>query len=292
MIKGIDYSFARPAPADIKKAGYSFVCRYLASSTGKRIMKAEADALRAAKLDIVLVFEDEANQALRGFHQGVPDATMAKAQADLLGYPADRPIYFAVDFDANPTQQAAIDDYLKGAASVLGAGRVGVYGGFYVVDRCYKNKTAQWFWQTLAWSGGKIHPVAHIYQNGQSAFNGGADVNEAKQADYGQWGGKPMANLSAHFAGRIVKGMWGRDITPAELAKYTSVDETEMMKRIIDDPMTDKEYARVTALEKAAKQSPPAPAPTGGLTPDQAAQLTNIQQIVQWIKDKLSGIFK
>ena len=62
--------------------------------------------------------------------------------------------------------------------------------------------------------------------------------------------GQDMGNLSGHFAGRIVKGMWGHNITAAELAKYTKVDETAMMKRIIDDPQTDKEYARIKKLEE------------------------------------------
>ena len=33
-------------------------------------------------------------------------------------------------------------------------------------------------------------------------------------------------------------------------SEYTKVDETAMMKRIIDDPQTDKEYARIKKLEE------------------------------------------
>lgn len=184
---GIDYSFARPEPSAITQAGYQFVCRYLASAAGKAITPSEAQSLQAAGLSLVLVFEDYASQALNGQAQGVADAKEALSQANALGFPADRPIYFAVDFDATPAQQAAIDAYLQGAASVIGADRVGVYGGYWVVKRCLDNGTAKWAWQTVAWSGGNIDPRIHIYQNGQSAFGGGADVDEAKQSDYGQW---------------------------------------------------------------------------------------------------------
>lgn len=187
MNRGVDYSFARPGAAAIKGAGYNFVCRYLASDSGKRITADEVADFQSNNLAIVLVFEDNANQALNGNSQGVRDAQEAQAQADAIGFPSDRPIYFAVDFDARDEQQTQIDDYLRGAASVLTPDRVGVYGGFYVIKRCSENGTAKWFWQTLAWSGGQQFDGNHLYQNGESDFGGGTDVNEAKQIDYGQW---------------------------------------------------------------------------------------------------------
>ena len=70
-----------------------------------------------------------------------------------MGHPADRPIYFSCDFDAAPTDQAAIDSYLTGVADVISLDRTGVYGSYYVVQRCFDNKTAGWAWQTAAWSG-------------------------------------------------------------------------------------------------------------------------------------------
>lgn len=189
MALGIDYSFARPGGAAIKAAGFSFVCRYLASSASKRITPDEAQDLRNNGLDIVLVFEDYANQALNGFNQGVADAKIALSQANAIGFPSDRPIYFAIDFDEadTPLTNQEIYDYLDGAASVLGHNRVGVYGGYYVVKRELDNNHAVWAWQTLAWSGGQVDPRTHIYQNGNSAFGGGADIDESLKDDFGQW---------------------------------------------------------------------------------------------------------
>jgi len=43
--------------------------------------------------------------------------------------PAGRPIYFSVDFDAQLSQQAVINDYFDGVASVLGRARTGAYVG-------------------------------------------------------------------------------------------------------------------------------------------------------------------
>ena len=206
---GVDYSFARIPASQLKAAGYDFACRYLATAAGKRISASEVSDLQNNGVNLVLVFEDNANQSLQGNAQGVADAQEALAEANSVGWPSSRPIYFAVDFDATPGQQAAIDAYLQGAASVIGADRVGVYGGYYVVLRCSQNGTAKWFWQTVAWSGGQVFSGAHIYQNGQSAFNGGADVDEAKQADFGQWGqGQGVNNMNEQQATQAVQNAY------------------------------------------------------------------------------------
>ena len=184
----IDFSWARPGAANIKAAGYGGVIRYLSSdTTGKTITLPELESYRAEGLDVGFVWEDYANAALSGETQGVTDAQKALNQANALGVPSNVPIYFAVDFDTTPAQQTQIDAYLKGVASVIGADRVGVYGSFYVMERCSTNGTAKWFWQTLAWSGGQQFSGNHIYQDGNSAFNKGADVDEVKQSNWGQW---------------------------------------------------------------------------------------------------------
>ena len=106
-----------------------------------------------------------------------------------LGFPDTCPVYFSVDFDASLSQQAAINEYLQGAGSVLGLARIGVYGGINVVTRCKSNRTASWFWQTYAWSAGKVSPFAHVYQwkNTQTINGAGVDYDRALQANYGQW---------------------------------------------------------------------------------------------------------
>lgn len=184
---GVDYSWARPGGAALHASGYGFAARYLSHDPGKNISAAEANDLRNNGVDVVLVWESTATRALSGHDAGVQDAQAAVAQLADCGAPANMPIYFAVDFDANPAQQANIDDYLRGAGSVIGVDRVGVYGGFYIVERCHDNGTAKWFWQTLAWSGGQQFAGNHIYQDGRTDFNGGCDIDEARQDNYGQW---------------------------------------------------------------------------------------------------------
>lgn len=192
MSKGLDYSWGRPNLSVVKSSGYDFVVRYLATNGGgKQISSDETNQIHGAGLSLVLVFEQYAKRASEGHASGVEDGNTALAEAHSIGFPDDRPIYFAVDWDTTPEDQAGIDDYLKGVASVLGAGRVGVYGSFYVVERCATNGTAKWFWQTYAWSGGQVSSHNHLmqYLNGQTVGGASVDLDEAKQADYGGWGG-------------------------------------------------------------------------------------------------------
>src|SRR4051812_28056313 len=58
---GVDYSWARPSPSGLRAAGYTFAARYLADDTdashGKILFRPEANALRAAGVDIVSNWE-------------------------------------------------------------------------------------------------------------------------------------------------------------------------------------------------------------------------------------------
>lgn len=190
-MKGLDYSSSRPDLSAVKKAGYGFVARYLFTPVpgGKGISKAEAMAIRAAGLGLVLIYEWFAGRAKEGRAAGGADGLQALAQARAIGFPDTRPIYFAVDYNAPSSDQPAIDEYLKGAAAAIGIGRVGVYGSYGVVERCFASGSAKWFWQTYAWSAGKVSTHTHFlqYKNGQTIGGASVDLNESKQADFGAW---------------------------------------------------------------------------------------------------------
>ncbi|MFI5542068.1 glycoside hydrolase domain-containing protein, partial [Nocardia sp. NPDC051900] len=61
MTLGLDYAGGRPDPDAIKANGYRFVVRYLSSGgpslPGKQLLPWEADALRAAGIEIVSNWE-------------------------------------------------------------------------------------------------------------------------------------------------------------------------------------------------------------------------------------------
>ncbi|GAB3211366.1 DUF1906 domain-containing protein [Nocardia tengchongensis] len=193
MVLGLDYAGGRPNAAEIRSCGYGFVVRYLSDGgpglPGKLLTPDEADALRAAGVDIVANWETTADRMLDGHDAGVSDATAALAQVLACGGRRDRPIYFSADFDAAPEQQDAINEYLRGAGEVLGPQWVGIYSGYWPVSRALDAGAVRWAWQTDAWSGGNVEARAQLHQRIEQVDIDGVscDVNESRADDYGQW---------------------------------------------------------------------------------------------------------
>lgn len=187
--EGIDYSWARPGGRNIKNAGKQFVVRYLwpDGEGGKGLDPGELADLVNNGLEIVLVYQAGTNTILGGAQVGKAQANTAQAEINRLGLPAKSVVYFAADWDAQPGDQAAIDDFLNGAASVIGRERVGIYGSANVMQRTMASGTAKWFWQTYAWSRGRVQEGIHLYQylNGQN-LNGAVDYNRTSLDNYGQ----------------------------------------------------------------------------------------------------------
>jgi len=248
-IPGVDYAWSHPGGAALQRAGKQFACRYLSPDSTKNLTRAEADDLAAHDIWSVVVYEAAAKRALSGQAAGAADAKAAASQAAAGGMPSSRPIYFAVDFDATQAQQAAINAYLDGAASVLGRARVGIYGGYYPVKRALDAEKATWAWQTIAWSGGQWDARAVIRQGAQTSINGvSCDLDTALVADYGQWmPGKtpvedPVALTSDDISkvadavvakllagGGALEGsdldrIWGDDVIPAAVPPYNNTD--------------------------------------------------------------------
>lgn len=159
-----DYSWARPSADSIKAAGGTGVIRYLGHDrTGKCITLDEYEQLKAAGLEVGLVWELWATRAKEGYDAGAADARDANLQADMLGYPTDAAIYYACDTHAIGSLTAAY--YFAGVASVPGR-PVGFYGGddpgLALLDR----GIVTYFWQAGAksWSHEYPNPSAHLVQ--------------------------------------------------------------------------------------------------------------------------------
>jgi hypothetical protein len=188
---GIDYSFGGGLTANrMKAAGVAFVARYLSwQPNPKNINKTEFDNLVKSGLHVVLVWEGTGRDCVNGFHGGHHDAQEADRQARALGAPGV-PLYFApCDYDAPEADQWLINTYLDGAASVLGHGRTGFYGGYWPLSRAFNGHHMAYGWQTYAWSGGNWDRRAHLQQYQDSAMMGGAEVDydRSMQFDFGQW---------------------------------------------------------------------------------------------------------
>lgn len=192
MQYALDYSAGHPAAATVIADGYPGIIRYVGFDPALRpkcIGAAEYADMNRAGVGVALVYEDQAGDALAGRAAGRTAATRARQWADRIGFPAGRPLYLACDTDVvTEAQFVAVLDYLRGAGDVLGPGLVGVYGEYDVVERAAQAGVAHWFWQTMAWSGGRVSPRNHLRQLVGTTYVGGVacDRNEIRQADWGQ----------------------------------------------------------------------------------------------------------
>jgi hypothetical protein len=188
---GVDYGWGRPGVVALRAAGAGFVCRYLShDSSGKNLGAAEARVLIGAGLAVVSNWEYQPSAARGGYPQGVADAREAARQHRDCGGPADRPVYFSVDWDATDTElNGPVAGYFHGVASVIGLGRTGAYGGYDTIRRMFDLGLIRWGWQTYAWSGGRWDTRAHIRQVRNGVRIGGvdSDLNESQRPDFGQW---------------------------------------------------------------------------------------------------------
>lgn len=199
--EGVDYTTDQyPGAAVLKAAGKEFACRYGGpGGEWKQLTAREAGELVAAGISLVANAEGTEDGLLGGWSVGVDWARLALADFTALGKPIDRPIYLSADFNTNELTDAqwrALDAALDGAASVLQRKNTGVYGGYKTIDHFVRNGKATWFWQTYAWSAGRVHPSAHIYQYRNKATVGGksVDLDRSLVNDFGQWGVSNVAD--------------------------------------------------------------------------------------------------
>lgn len=224
VIEGCDFSWSRPDLSCLHDRGVRWVGRYLLTTDpDKSLTGSEADRLAGAGLAIVSIHQPSGDKGwmLQGFNRGVAAAKDALRVAAVCGMPEDRPITYALDVDPNTLTAAQWDQVrqcLRGAASVHGLERTGVYGGWLAIDRTVP-QYARWGYQTRSWStfGGVLrwHPNAHIRQSQHnvSACGGQVDFCQAVTADFGQW--KPGWSPAG--------GWWTRPLGAAELDQLRDV---------------------------------------------------------------------
>jgi len=199
VAEGVDYSATANANWDalaqaLAGNGKKFAGRYAVydkSPNGRGITGAEYQALKRHGVETFLYYEESEAWMLGGWEAGVRAASRAIDVVRSEGLPAGMPVYYSHDVDPTPDQFAAIDECLKGAASIVGFNRVGFYGGWAGIDHVANAKTAKWFCQTIAWQYGRgLHPAIHLHQYGFNTYFAGTncDLVAALQPHYGQAG--------------------------------------------------------------------------------------------------------
>lgn len=199
----LDYSAGKPGAAAIKAAGYGGAVRYCGFPTRRKCTNTiELADFTAHGLGMALVYEDSASDWLGGFARGIDAGRRARAHANQIGFPADRPIYMAVDRDVvTQAEFATMLDYLRGAAGPLGGVLMtGVYGEHDVCARAAEAAVASWFWQCRAWSGTPVRMFdgRHLYQRVGQVTVGGitCDLNDVVATDWGQHTTRPASTAT------------------------------------------------------------------------------------------------
>ena len=212
---GVDSADPAPSVSSLRDARLGFAARYLSPpGNSKNLTAAEAMRLHRGGIDIVTVWESWATRASEGKRAGIDDSKAALALGKECGAPAGFPVFFAVDYDATG-QTAQLSGYFQGAISVLGIGRVGLYGGLAAIEFAYGLGIRR-LWQTYAWSGGVWHPGASLrqYSNGHTVGGVEVDLDYATAADFGQWlyvapvVAKPVVKSIIHAIRPPLLGPW------------------------------------------------------------------------------------
>lgn len=193
-MEGVDYAWDRPSVSGLYSVGKRFVGRYISyDRTGKNMTKNEANSIRGHGMDVVVNWEATTDGARGGHAEGVRHGRDALAQAHALGVPPGAAIYFSIDFDAQPHEMPTVMAYFGGVASQVGHARTGAYGGYNQLAYLHNFNAVAWYWQTYAWSGGRVLPYAHLlqYHNHIRVAGGIVDLDRALKPSFGAWSSGP-----------------------------------------------------------------------------------------------------
>ncbi|MBB2482342.1 DUF1906 domain-containing protein [Bacillus sp. APMAM] len=178
MAKGLDCATKLTAASSksLKTAGFDYAARYLPTSDWKGLTKEEVKAIQDAGLKLISIFEKNSIKASYfTLDQGIADAKEAEGYAKLLGQPKGTAIYFTVDYDALTNDMAAIKQYIAGLNRTLVDYEVGIYGSYSVMVAV--KGLVKYYWQTNAWSSGKVADFIHMYQNKNDARVSGIGID-------------------------------------------------------------------------------------------------------------------
>ena len=204
MATVIDFSASVPSAASIKAAGHDGAVMYISPAReswmgAKPVHRPTIDDFDAYGLQAAFVWQygkEKHPDVMRGWDGGVADAKAAQAQLNEIRC-AGHPVFFAVDFDITLGQwNSSAVEYFRGAASVLGKQRVGIYGHSRVVHWAMEDDVVAVVepgrvlgWVTRSWSNGKTGAdYAVLYQrvhNVPGPDGVQIDVNDVLHPEWG-----------------------------------------------------------------------------------------------------------
>jgi hypothetical protein len=254
---GADYLNPTINPKALRAHGFTVAFRYL-----KNTSRDEVAAIHAAGLGLVMIFESSATRPLDGAQAGAADGMIAKAQAEVLGYPHGFPIVVAIDLDVVKSNLTACVAYWRAFKRALaGAYGCGCYGDYDMLDVVGAESTlnvqpnaAGWSWLRIFTHWFKrTHPTAHLRQQAQTTIAGVGTIDpDLTLLPFGAWAGSApdpvppqIITPEAIMAGenrwvRIIES--DTDWTPHDLAQFvqsgmnfTWIPTSAIRNRLVSD---------------------------------------------------------
>ena len=193
--KGIDYAWSHPSsPQALKKAGYTFVARYLSyDTTGKNLTAGEAQALIARRRSTS--WRTGSGPPTTRSTATTP-ASATRRQADgasgrRAACPPTGRSTSASTSTRRPRSRRAINAYFDGVASVIGVARTGAYGGYYVIKRLFDARQDQVGLadvRVVRRAVGPARAAAADPERRHRRRRPTCDIDESTPTDFGQWG--------------------------------------------------------------------------------------------------------
>jgi hypothetical protein len=141
----------------LKAAGIKVVGRYYSQSEWKRLKPEEAQRLSAAGIEIFVVYQDSNNKYSKFTKEKRREAaTRALNYAtNTIKQPAGSAIYFAVDYDASPSEvDGKICKYFEGVNELFSAHsvqyKIGVYGNGAACKALLDSALVQFTWLSMS----------------------------------------------------------------------------------------------------------------------------------------------
>lgn len=200
----LDFSAAVPRAIDIKNAGHSGAVMYISPAReswmgAKPVQRNHIDDFDTHGLKSAFVWQygkEKNPDVMRGYQGGVADAKAAQKHLNAIKC-SGHPVFFAVDFDISLHQWNSVAvEYFKGACSVLGRQRVGIYGHSRVVAWAQEDGVVAEVapgrclgWVTRSWSNGETgRDYAVLYQrihNAPGPSGVQVDINDVLHPEWG-----------------------------------------------------------------------------------------------------------
>lgn len=177
IAKGLDYS-ARSIPGyAIKNAGYNFAIRYVGFPGNRKcITPQEYKDLIANGIRVYAVYEYDTNDSMGGYAGGQAAAVKARADMTRIGFPADAICFFCADRHLANWEVPISQQYINGAASILGWDKTGAYGFQEFIWAIQRDSNCKYLWQCGAES--YVREGVHFYQ-----WNNGRDYVDGVECD-------------------------------------------------------------------------------------------------------------